>query len=81
MPISFLLLNRCMENQTVNLAVSDLIMLQSIVQVACERGAFRAEEMTQIGQCYDRLSVWLTQMQPGDQSTADTQQPNQNQGE
>jgi hypothetical protein len=70
-----------MENQTVNLAVSDLIMLQSIVQVACERGAFRAEEMTQIGQCYDRLSAWLTQMQPGDQSTADTQQPNQNQGE
>ena len=70
-----------MENQTVNLAVSDLIMLQSIVQVACERGAFRAEEMTQIGQCYDRLSAWLTQMQPGDQSTADTQQPNPNQGE
>ena len=70
-----------MENQTVNLAVSDLVMLQSIVQVACERGAFRAEEMTQIGQCYDRLSTWLTQMQPGDQSTADTQQPNQNQGE
>jgi hypothetical protein len=70
-----------MENQTANLAVSDLVMLQSIVQVACERGAFRAEEMTQIGQCYDRLSTWLTQMQPGDQSTADPQQPNQNQGE
>lgn len=51
-----------MENQTVNLAVSDLIMLQSVVQVACERGAFRAEEMSQIGQCYDRLSAWLAQM-------------------
>ena len=70
-----------MENQNVNLAVSDLVMLQSIVQVACERGAFRAEEMSQIGQCYDRLSTWLTQMQPSDQSTTDTQQPNQNQGE
>ena len=70
-----------MENQTVNLAVSDLVMLQSIVQVACERGAFRAEEMTQIGQCYDRLSTWLTQMQPGDQSADDPQKPNQNQGE
>ncbi len=52
-----------MENQPVNLAVSDLIMLQSVVQVACERGAFRAEEMSQIGQCYDRLSTWLAQMQ------------------
>ncbi len=71
-----------MENQTVNLAVSDLIMLQSIVQVACERGAFRAEEMSQIGQCYDRLSAWLTQMQPQpDQSSTELQQPNQNQGE
>ena len=71
-----------MENQTVNLAVSDLIMLQSIVQVACERGAFRAEEMSQIGQCYDRLSAWLTQMQPQpDQSSTESQQPEQPQGE
>jgi hypothetical protein len=67
-----------MENQTVNLAVSDLIMLQSIVQVACERGAFRAEEMSQIGQCYDRLSAWLTQMQ----ATPETpQQPEEPKGE
>lgn len=54
-----------MENQPVSLAISDLIMLQSVVQVACERGAFRAEEMTQIGQCYDRLSAWLAQMTAG----------------
>ena len=71
-----------MENQNANLAISDLIMLQSIVQVACERGAFRAEEMSQIGQCYDRLSTWLTQMQPQpEQSSTESQQPNQNQGE
>jgi hypothetical protein len=71
-----------MENQTANLAISDLIMLQSIVQVACERGAFRAEEMSQIGQCYDRLSTWLTQMQPQpEQSSTESQQPEQPQGE
>jgi hypothetical protein len=60
-----------MENQTVSLSVSDLIMLQSVVQVACERGCFRAEEMSQIGQCYDRLSAWLAHMtaQPTDTST------------
>jgi hypothetical protein len=67
-----------MENQTVNLAVSDLIMLQSIVQVSCERGAFRAEEMSQIGQCYDRLSAWLTQMQPTPETP---QQPEEPKGE
>jgi hypothetical protein len=70
-----------MENQTVNLAVSDLIMLQSIVQLACERGAFRAEELSQIGQCYDRLSAWLAQMQPQSPDTNQAQAPNQTQGE
>lgn len=68
-----------MENQTVNLAISDLIMLQSIVQVACERGAFRAEEMSQIGQCYDRLSAWLAQMAP--QQETPPQQPEEPKGE
>jgi hypothetical protein len=59
-----------MENQPVNLAVSDLIMLQSVVQVACERGAFRADEMSQIGQCYDRLSAWLAHMTPSQDAVA-----------
>lgn len=61
-----------MENQTVSLSVSDLILLQNIVQVACERGAFRANEMTEIGQCYDRLSAWLAQMtaQPTEPTTS-----------
>lgn len=68
-----------MENQTANLAISDLIMLQSIIQVACERGAFRADEMSQIGQCYDRLSTWLAQTVPP-QETA-PQQPTQPKGE
>jgi hypothetical protein len=70
-----------MENQNANLAISDLIMLQSIVQVACERGAFRAEEMSQIGQCYDRLSAWLAQMQPPPEGNTQAQPPNQTQGE
>jgi hypothetical protein len=65
-----------METQPVNLAVSDLIMLQSIVQVACERGAFRADEMSQIGQCYDRLGAWLAHMTPSQDTTA-SQPPEQ----
>jgi hypothetical protein len=62
-----------MENQPQNLSVSDLIMLQGIVQVACERGCFRADEMSQIGQCYDRLSAWLAQMT----APAETETPNE----
>lgn len=64
-----------MENQPqqISLAVSDLIMLQSIVQVACERGAFRANEMSQIGQCYDKLTAWLAQMAPPAEATPPTE--------
>jgi hypothetical protein len=65
-----------MENQPANLAVSDLVMLQSIVQVACERGAFRAEEISQIGQCYDRLVAWLAHITPSQDTTA-SQTPEQ----
>lgn len=63
-----------MENQQITLAVSDLIALHSIVQIACERGAFRANEMSQIGQCYDKLSAWLAQVAPPTEDTT-TEQP------
>lgn len=55
-----------MENQpqSVNLSVSDLIMIQRIIQMAADRGAFRAEELSTVGQCYDRLVAWLEQTAP-----------------
>lgn len=51
-----------MENQPVDLALSDLIILKNAVSVACERGAFRADEMSSVGGSYDRLTAWLTHM-------------------
>lgn len=76
--ISFLSLNRYMENAKTNLAVSDLMMLKSAIEVAATRGAFKAEEMATVGQCYDRLSAWLVEMTPPEQpeeSTTDQEQP------
>jgi len=60
-----------MENESPNLSISDLLMLQNIVSVACQRGAFRAEEMSGVGQCYDRLSAWLATMAPANSQTQD----------
>ena len=34
---------------------SDLISLKNIIDIASKRGAFRASEMTAIGQVYDKL--------------------------
>ena len=42
-----------LEKQKLN--PSDLISLKNIIDIASKRGAFRASEMTAIGQVYDKL--------------------------
>lgn len=41
------------------LNINDLVALKNVVDVATTRGAFRANEMTAIGQVYDKLSRFL----------------------
>jgi hypothetical protein len=47
-----------MENQT-QLTVADLGNLKQLIDIACERGAFRAAEMRSVGETYDRLTAFL----------------------
>jgi hypothetical protein len=46
-----------MENQTIT--VTDLNTVRSIIDIACSRGAFKAEEMKEIGELYNKLSAFL----------------------
>jgi hypothetical protein len=46
-----------MENQTIT--VSDLNGLREVIDLACTRGAFRANEMQQVGELYSKLSNFL----------------------
>lgn len=48
-----------MEN---NFTINDLSQIKQIIEVACARGAFKAEEMTVIGSLYDKLSNFLNNM-------------------
>ena len=41
------------------ITIADLDAVKNIINVACSRGAFRAEEMTQIGTLYDKLDKFL----------------------
>lgn len=41
------------------LTIQDLQNLRSIVDVASQRGAFKATELTQVGVTYDRLNTFL----------------------
>jgi hypothetical protein len=47
------------DNTTVQLQLSDLLMCAQALQLASTRGAFRAEEFTQIGGVFDRITAFL----------------------
>lgn len=44
---------------TTELTVSDLANIRQIIDIATSRGAFKANEMTQIGPVYDKLDKFL----------------------
>ncbi len=42
-----------------DLNISDLIALKSVVEVASQRGAFKANELEGVGRVYNKLSTFL----------------------
>lgn len=44
---------------SVQLQLSDLLVCAQAIQLASTRGAFRAEEFTQIGGVFDRVTTFL----------------------
>jgi hypothetical protein len=67
-----------MENTTTptQITIADLNLLKNIVDLASTRGAFRAGEMTQVGEVYDKLTKFLeeivAQAQAQEEATAET---------
>lgn len=50
-----------MDNST-QLSVTDLAIIKNVIDLACTRGAFRANEMREVGSVYDRLSAFLEEL-------------------
>lgn len=50
------------EQQATELSVQDLASLKSIIDVASQRGAFKANEMAQVGQTYNKLDAFLNEI-------------------
>ena len=50
-----------MDNST-QLSVTDLAIIKNVIDLACSRGAFRANEMREVGSVYDRLSAFLDEL-------------------
>ena len=59
------------------ITISDLITIKELVDLACTRGAFRGEEMTSVGEVYDKLTGFLNTVI----ALAQTQAEAQSQGE
>lgn len=56
----FLPLNIYMDNNTTPaITIDDLITIKNLIDVACSRGAFQANEMTSVGEVYDKLTGFL----------------------
>lgn len=68
----FFTLNIYMENTTPpQITISDLVTIKDLIDVACSRGAFRANEMTSVGEVYDRLTGFLNTVIASAQAEAD----------
>lgn len=44
------------------LSITDLAAIKNIIDVAASRGAFKAAEMRTVGEVYDKLTGFLTQV-------------------
>lgn len=50
------------EQQPVDLTINDLAALRQIVDIAAQRGTFKANEMTAVGTVYNKLNTFLEQV-------------------
>jgi len=69
----FFALNIYMDNTITppQITISDLVTIKDLIDVACSRGAFRANEMTSVGEVYDRLTGFLNTVIASAQAEAD----------
>ena len=68
----FLSLNIYMENNTnPAITIEDLITIKNLIDVSCSRGAFKADEMSSVGQVYDKLTGFLNSVIASAQAEAD----------
>jgi hypothetical protein len=52
------------QQATTDLTISDLNALKTVIDVATQRGAFKAGEMEAVGKVYNKLSAFLATVTP-----------------
>jgi hypothetical protein len=62
----------------VQLQISDLLLAAQVIQLTSQRGAFRADELSQVGGLYDRIVAFLQAsgaLAPADKPADSTETP------
>ena len=69
----FLSLNIYMDNTITppQITIEDLITIKNLIDVSCSRGAFKADEMSSVGEVYDKLTGFLNSVIASAQAEAD----------
>lgn len=44
------------------LSVHDIARIREVIDLACSRGAFRANEMSAVGEIYDKVSTFINRV-------------------
>jgi len=60
-----------------SISLNDLQVLANIVDLATQRGAFRGNELTQVGQVFDKLSTFLAQVAAAQAEQTDAEEGTQ----
>jgi len=62
-----------MDNTNTQITISDLAAIKELIDLACTRGAFRGDEMTTVGEVYDKLTGFLNTVIAAAQAEANQQ--------
>jgi hypothetical protein len=62
-------------SETLQLTIQDLALMKDFISMACDRGAYKANEMSAVGQTYDKLATFLNAaIAQAEAQAAETQQ-------
>tara|TARA_B000000609_G_C24171482_1_gene350680 strand:+ start:1574 stop:1834 length:261 start_codon:yes stop_codon:yes gene_type:complete len=69
------------EQKPIELTVQDLGVLRSIIDVASQRGAFKANEMEAVGKTFNKLDSFLQTVQKAEEETKKANEAKESQGD
>ena len=69
------------EQTPIELTVQDLGVLRSIIDVASQRGAFKANEMEAVGKTFNKLDSFLQTVQKAEEETKKANEAKESQGD